>query len=426
VWRLPQLVTLNLDCDAITSFPEEIASHETLQSLTLTCSTLKKFPEALWRLKNLTKDSINLANCSFPFTFNRLSEEAETEDMALARLSFLEGICLSASGEVRDEFYCQTGEKLPSLETILKLRRDRELAKREKDPEKIVQIDKEIAKTLKLLKESADRISHSLPAYILQFYGHSSPEFNVQMPSDILEIFSASHAYNLACVGESFGMYILKHQLRSRADLLDLQNNAVKRLNSGAPLTELMVNDKEGMTAIPLEVLRQPHLKVLSLTGTSISNIPAEIGDLKELRNLDLSSNAISSLPNELGNLTMLRYLNLAHNPIYHLPWEFSKLENLEVLDVRNDQLLFFPSQLEMLKKLNRLSIFGNPFAVSPKQILTMTKLDTCEVSLEQLRGWPQAEGKALGDTIMLNRENTWLSLIGMGPKPIWVWIVLE
>ncbi|CAI9111187.1 OLC1v1011343C1 [Oldenlandia corymbosa var. corymbosa] len=98
-------------------------------------------------------------------------------------------------------------------------------------------------------------------------------------------------------------------------------------------------------------------LRVLSLSGYSISELPSSICSLIHLRYLNLSGTAITSLPETLGNLYNLQSLSLRNcRIITKLPETLGDLVNLRHLDNANtDQLKEMPVGIGKLESLQTL-----------------------------------------------------------------------
>ncbi|KAJ0860257.1 putative virus X resistance protein-like, coiled-coil [Helianthus annuus] len=85
-----------------------------------------------------------------------------------------------------------------------------------------------------------------------------------------------------------------------------------------------------------------PLLRVLSLSGSRISEVPESICTLKHLRYLNLSQTHITHLPEKVCNLVNLQTLILfGCDELTELPNNFLNLKNLQHLDVRDTPLLF-------------------------------------------------------------------------------------
>lgn len=66
--------------------------------------------------------------------------------------------------------------------------------------------------------------------------------------------------------------------------------------------------------SIPAEIQNLSDLILLDLSYNNLSSLPAEIGNLNNLTTLDISSNQLSSLPTGITNLTGLNHLSLHNN----------------------------------------------------------------------------------------------------------------
>ncbi|CAA2979993.1 putative disease resistance protein At3g14460 isoform X2 [Olea europaea var. sylvestris] len=109
---------------------------------------------------------------------------------------------------------------------------------------------------------------------------------------------------------------------------------------------------------ILLELLPELHrLRVLSLSGYSITELPSIICKLIHLRYLNLSGTSIVSLPDSIGDLYNLHTLSLSNcRFIRRLPPEVGNLSYLRHLDISNtDQLRELPVEIGNLKSLRTL-----------------------------------------------------------------------
>ncbi|KAK8684659.1 hypothetical protein V6N13_040675 [Hibiscus sabdariffa] len=99
-------------------------------------------------------------------------------------------------------------------------------------------------------------------------------------------------------------------------------------------------------------------LRVLCLSGYSISELPNSVGHLKQLRYLNLSRCRIKQLPQSMGSLLNLQTLKLQGcEELTNLPRVIENLVNLHVLDVAGtSNLQDMPFKIGNLKNLQILS----------------------------------------------------------------------
>ncbi|CAH1412414.1 unnamed protein product [Lactuca virosa] len=122
-----------------------------------------------------------------------------------------------------------------------------------------------------------------------------------------------------------------------------------------------------------------PLLRVLSLSGLSISQVPEVIGSMKHLRYLNLSDSKITHLPENVCNLYNLQTLIVSGcNSLEKLPNSFSKLKNLQHFDMRDTpDLKKMPLGIGELKSLQTLSkiIIGGDSGFAIKELKKLQNL---------------------------------------------------
>ncbi|XP_042006909.1 putative disease resistance RPP13-like protein 1 [Salvia splendens] len=130
------------------------------------------------------------------------------------------------------------------------------------------------------------------------------------------------------------------------------------------------------------ELIPELHsLRVLSLSGYSITELPSSICNLIRLRYLNLSGTSVVKLPDTLGDIYNLQTLSLRNcRAICKLPSTMGKLSNLRHLDnSTTDQLKDIPVEIGVLKNLQTL----------PKIVLSKEG----DLGLRELRDLKQLRG---------------------------------
>ncbi|MDO6682382.1 leucine-rich repeat-containing protein kinase family protein [Oceanobacter sp. 5_MG-2023] len=143
------------------------------------------------------------------------------------------------------------------------------------------------------------------------------------------------------------------------------------------------------LTALPDDLSRLRHLKILFASNNNFQHFPEGIGGCsaleivgfkhnqihhlsetclpRTLRWLILTDNDIVRLPESIGSLGKLEKLALAGNRIGFLPDSFQQLTQLGLLRISANQLAEFPAVTLTLPKLAWFAFAGNPFC-APRQ----------------------------------------------------------
>jgi hypothetical protein len=155
--------------------------------------------------------------------------------------------------------------------------------------------------------------------------------------------------------------------LADSLEVLNLSGNALTALPADLPrlrhLRVLFCSDNQ-FTAVP-EVLSQcPKLSMIGFKANQIRTLPAAALP-PALRWLILTDNQLASLPPEIGNCQHLQKLMLAGNQLTALPTELAQCTRLELLRIAANQLTELPAWLLAMPRLSWLAYAGNPFAAA-------------------------------------------------------------
>ncbi|KAM7493496.1 hypothetical protein LguiB_028105 [Lonicera macranthoides] len=129
-------------------------------------------------------------------------------------------------------------------------------------------------------------------------------------------------------------------------------------------------------TFLPLQVHKAEDWQAFYLSSRVVNEL---LPELRCLRVLSLSGYSITKLSNSIGELKHLRYLNLSQTLITHLPDSISDLYNLQTLSLRNcNQLLELPKRIGGLVNLRHLDIGDTEKLLKmPSWIGRLTSLQT-------------------------------------------------
>ncbi|CAH8468422.1 unnamed protein product [Schistosoma rodhaini] len=107
---------------------------------------------------------------------------------------------------------------------------------------------------------------------------------------------------------------------------------------------------------------------VNTLSKTSIKGLPSMIGNLKHLVHLSLQSNGLYMLPDVFHNM-MLRRLNVSHNRLQYLPPNLHRSKCLTHLYLHNNNIDHLDQNIRNLKTLNILTLDQNPLLCPPVEV---------------------------------------------------------
>lgn len=216
-----------------------------------------------------------------------------------AQRFFLKSVCKAAGQEERDELYSLTGAHFPSLHAINRMS------------------DHEVWKFIASLENTLKRVWEDISPPVREMYKEISSNIDLKNPTAVIEILAASHAHNLAAIGDALGGVECK-EITTKDELFNAAKAAAKNLTKYSDQITSIVITSNNVTSIPLEVTR-----------------------LKNLDRLLLSANKVAFVPKELENLTALRALDISNNPIKINSFDqFLNIPNLTVLYIATNQLL--------------------------------------------------------------------------------------
>ncbi|KAM7490605.1 hypothetical protein LguiA_033526 [Lonicera macranthoides] len=154
-------------------------------------------------------------------------------------------------------------------------------------------------------------------------------------------------------------------------------------------------------TFLPLPVHKAEDWQQFYLSSRVVNEL---LPELRCLRVLSLSGYSITELSNSIGELKHLRYLNLSQTLITHLPESVSDLYNLQTLSLRNcSELCMLPTRIGGLVTLRHLDIGDTEKLLNmPSWIGKLTSLQTLSkiildenntLALTELRGLSDLRG---------------------------------
>lgn len=119
-----------------------------------------------------------------------------------------------------------------------------------------------------------------------------------------------------------------------------------------------------GVSRIPEELTRLPHLENLNAGANSIRQLPAGFSNLKSLENVNLRKNATlnwSETFARLASLPRLTHLDLSQYGFEELSPEVGKMQYLRSLNLQDNEVTVLPESLHQLPCLEEVTLNYNP-----------------------------------------------------------------
>ena len=125
------------------------------------------------------------------------------------------------------------------------------------------------------------------------------------------------------------------------------------------------------LTKIPPEIGRLTKLTFLDVSNNQLSSLPDEINLCHHLLQITLSYNRFNTIPKEVFEVKQLQTLLLANNQISEIDVSgLLKLKTLQSLDLSNNSIARIPPELGNVSWLKSLSLDGNSFRSPRPQIM--------------------------------------------------------
>lgn len=327
IFRMPNLVHLNLEGNRITELPYALKDCVKLEKLELGTNKIESAESLPFLPPNLKKLDLNN---------NQIGEISP----AITRLKHLEELCLIGSGISKIPGHIQ---KLRALKKLELFNNDIKII-----PLAIGKLTN--LRELSVGKNKLTKIPDAL-GYCQKLSRLKVNENRINEVSNALE----------GC---------------TELNYLDLSSNKLTTLPAGLTrcltLQTLMLSHNK-FTAIPACILDMQWLSKLFLNKNGLTAIDFK-GQCRRLSFLDLSDNKIDTVKNLPGSLKSL-FLN--HNQLDHFPHAILECTGLENLFLRNNRIRELPEGLGVLQNsLKVLDLAFNPVKAAPEQLLHFKGLE--------------------------------------------------
>lgn len=140
-------------------------------------------------------------------------------------------------------------------------------------------------------------------------------------------------------------------------------------------------------------MVKNRHVKYLSLSSRNIKTLPEEIGNFPYLEYLDLSDNEIHDIPYSIEKLKRLLLLKMNKNKIENIPKSLGKLNSLEILDLGDNILKAIPKSIGKLIRLKKLILYLNELCSLPESIGDLKSLEVMNLNSNKIEELPNSIG---------------------------------
>ncbi len=134
-----------------------------------------------------------------------------------------------------------------------------------------------------------------------------------------------------------------------------------------------------------------PSLKTLILKDLGLTELPEILWSMRKLRILDISGNSISRIDKGIGRLKQLVYFNAADNELEQLPEQMGFLRKLQVLNLSGNRIEELGFPLDSLVKLKKLNLSGNCLESLPSGLQSLFQLEKVQLAYNDLSAEDEA-----------------------------------
>ncbi|RAR57171.1 serine/threonine protein kinase [Paraburkholderia unamae] len=141
-----------------------------------------------------------------------------------------------------------------------------------------------------------------------------------------------------------------------------------------ADTLEVLDLSGNALTALPHDLPRLRHLRILFASNNPFTELPAVLGDCESLSMVGFKANRIRHVPGHALPL-QLRWLILTDNDIDALPAEIGERPNLQKLMLAGNRLRSLPESMADCNRLELLRIAANRLDALPEWLLRLPRL---------------------------------------------------
>lgn len=144
-----------------------------------------------------------------------------------------------------------------------------------------------------------------------------------------------------------------------------------------------------GLTDFPREIFELADtLEELDLSGNQLTALPDDLPRLKHLRVLFCSNNPFTELPAVLGRCSQLRMVGFKANQIRHVP-SAALAPSLRWLILTDNQVPELPASIGQCTHMQKLMLAGNRLTSLPPALAQCLQLELLRISANQLTALP-------------------------------------
>ena len=136
-----------------------------------------------------------------------------------------------------------------------------------------------------------------------------------------------------------------------------------------------------GNPSLPDEVIQNPKIKRIVISGHSFERLPADVCKMTNLEELVIENGPLQYLPPEFANLQKLKFLSLIDNRLTEIPDVICSLKNLRLLALCENSITNIPPNIKGLTNLQCLYVDNCVSLSIPSELYDLGQLEVLSMN---------------------------------------------